>query len=145
MDGIRGDKMINIDDYLFKYGLHDCVVDKVLVKNNSLVFCFEAGVYKLNESAKETTKTSYCLMDLEIRGLDIEKMWEHIEVIKISKNTVREMEWEEFMDEVNEFKFDIQENYLSYFGQSILLEGYTSKSRYQIKISEIISIRFSFI
>ncbi|MGN1155418.1 MAG: hypothetical protein ACI4TK_04510 [Agathobacter sp.] len=136
--------MINIDDYLFKYGLHDCVVDRVLVQNNSLVFCFKTGVYKLNESAKETTKTSYCLMDIEIRELNIEKMWEHIEVIKICKNTVCEVVCEEFIDEVNKFKFDIQENYLSSFGQSILLEGYTLKSRYQIKISEIINIRFSF-
>ena len=40
--------------------------------------------------------------------------------------------------------FEIIENYLSYFGNSILLEGYTSKSRYQIKVSEISKIEFNF-
>ena len=136
--------MKNMEEYLFKYCLHDCVVDKVLVQNNSIVFCFNTGVYKLNENAKEITKTSSCLMDLEIRGLNIEKMWQHMEVSRICKNAVCEIECEEFIEEVNKFKFDVQHNYLSYFGQGILLEGYILKSRYQIKISEILNIRFTF-
>ena len=134
---MKENKMKNIDEYLYKYGLHDCVVEKIYVQNNALVFCFNTGIYNLNEKGKETTKTTSCLMFLEIEDLKIEQMWEHIEISKINKNRISEIE-------VEKFKFEIMENYLSYFGNSILLEGYTSKNRYQIKVSEISKIEFNF-
>ena len=83
-------------------------------------------------------------MCLEIKKLNKEQMWEHIEISKINKNKINEIDYEEFVEEVNKYKFDIMENYLSYFGNSILLEGYASKKRYQIKISEISKIEFNF-
>lgn len=46
--------MKNIEEYLYKYGLHDCVVEKIYIKNNSLVFCFNTGVYNLSEEGAET-------------------------------------------------------------------------------------------
>ena len=136
--------MKNIDEYLYKYGLHDCVVEKIYVQNNALVFCFNTGIYNLNEKGAETTKTTSCLMFLEIEDLKIEQMWEHIEISKINKNRISEIDFEEFIGDVEKFKFEIIENYLSYFGNSILLEGYTSKNRYQIKVSEISKIEFNF-
>ena len=136
--------MKNIDEYLCKYGLHDCVVEKIYVQNNELVFCFNKGIYNLNEKGIETTKTTSCLMFLEIEDLKIEQMWEHIEISKINKNRISEIDYEEFIGEVEKFKFEIMENYLSYFGNSILLEGYISKNRYQIKVSEISKIEFNF-
>lgn len=144
MDVIKENKMKNIDEYLYKYGLHDCVINKTFVQNNLLVFCFEAGVYNLNEKGKEISKTAKCSMCLNIENLNLEKIWEHIEISKIYKNKICEIDYEEFADEVNKFKFEILENYLSCFGRSVLLEGYTSKCRYQIKISEIVEIEFKF-
>lgn len=136
--------MKNIDEYLYKFGLHDCVVEKIYVQNNALVFSFNTGIYNLNEKGTETTKTTSCLMFLEIEDLKIEQMWEHIEISKINKNRISEIDYEEFIGEVEKFKFEIMENYLSYFGNCILLEGYTSKNRYQIKVSEISKIEFNF-
>lgn len=144
MDVMKENKMKNIDEYLYKYGLHDCVVERIYVQNNSLVFSFGKGVYNLNENGTETTKTTACLMYLEIEKLNKEQMWEHIEISKINKNKINEIDYEKFIEEVNKYKFDILENYLSYFGNSVLLEGYTSKNRYQIKISEISKIEFNF-
>ena len=136
--------MKNIDEYLYKFGLHDCVVEKIYVQNNALVFSFNTGIYNLNEKGTETTKTTSCLMFLEIEDLKIEQMWEHIEISKINKNRISEIDYEEFIGEVEKFKFEIMENYSSYFGNCILLEGYTSKNRYQIKVSEISKIEFNF-
>ena len=84
--------MKNIDEYLYKYGLHDCVVERIYVQNNSLVFCFGTGVYNLNEKGTETTKTTECLMCLEIDELNKKQMWEHIEILKINKNKINEIE-----------------------------------------------------
>lgn len=137
-------KMKNIDVYLYKYGLHDCVVEKIFVHENALIFCFNTGVYNLNEKGTETTKTPQCLMCLEIEDLNKEQMWKHIEISKIKKNKICEIDYEEFVKEVDKSKFEIVENYLSYFGNSILLEGYTSKNKYQIKVSEITKIEFNF-
>lgn len=121
--------MKNIDEYLYKYGLHDCVVERIYVQNNSLVFYFNTGVYNLNEKGTETTKTAECLMCLEIENLNTKQMWEHIEIAKINKNKISETDYEEFVEEVDKCKFEIMENYLSYFGNRILLEGYTSKKQ----------------
>ena len=136
--------MKNVDEYLYKYGLHDCVVEKIYVKNNSLVFCFNTGVYNLNEKGIETIKTTNCLMCLEIKKLNVEQIWQHIEILKIAKNKICEIDYEQFVEEVDKFNFEIIENYLSNFGQSILLDGYVSKNRYQIKVSEIEKIEFNF-
>lgn len=142
MDVIKGNKMKNIDEYLYKYGLHDCVVERIYAQNNLLVFCFRTGVYNLNEKGNETTKTTECFMCLEIENLNKKQMWEHIEISKIIKNKINEIDYEKFVEEVDKYKFEIMENYLSYFGNSILLEGYTSKKKYQIKVSEILKIEF---
>lgn len=141
---MKGNKMTNINEYLYKYGLHDCVVEKIYVQNNDLIFCFNTGIYNLNERGTETTKTTSCFMCLEIDNLNTEQMWEHIELSKINKNKINETDYKEFTEEVDKFTFEIIENYLSYFGKSILLDGYTSKSRYLIKVSEIKKIEFIF-
>ena len=126
-----------IDEFLYKYGLHDCIVSKIYIKNNFLVFCFKTGIYNLNEKGVEKTKTTNCLMCLEINDLNIERIWEHVEILKVVKNKILEIDYEQFALKVDKDNFKIIDNYLSYFGQSILLDGYISKNRYQIKISEI--------
>lgn len=133
-----------IDEFLYKYGLHDCIVSKIYIKNNFLVFCFKTGIYNLNEKGVETTKTTNCLMCLEINDLNIERIWEHVEILKVVKNKILEIDYEQFALKVDKDNFKIIDNYLSYFGQSILLDGYISKKRYQIKISEIKKIEFNF-
>ena len=136
--------MKNIYEYLYKYCLHDCVVEKINVQNNFLIFCFNTGIYNLNENSAETVKTSTCLMCLEIEGLNTKQIWEHIEISKIDKNRICEIEYDKFVEEVDKFKFEIIENYLSCFGQSILLDGYVSAKRYQFKVTEIKKIEFKF-
>ncbi len=141
---MKENKMKNIDEYLYKYGLHDCVVEKIYVHNNLFIFCFNTGVYNLNEKGTETKKTTNCLMCLEIEDLNTEKMWEHIEISKIAKNKISEIDYTRFTEEVEKFNFEIIEYYISYFGQSILIDGYSSRNRYQIKVSEIKKIEFNF-
>ena len=92
MDVMKENKMKSIDEYLCKYDLHDCVVERIFIQNNSLVFCFGTGIYNLNEKGTETTKTIKCLMCLEIEKLNKDQMWEHIEIIKINKNKIKEIE-----------------------------------------------------
>lgn len=134
---MKENKKEYIDEFLYKYGLHDCIVSKIYIKNNFLVFCFKTGIYNLNEKGVETTKTTNCLMCLEINDLNIERIWEHVEILKVVKNKILEIDYEQFALKVDKDNFKIIDNYLSYFGQSILLDGYISKNRYQIKISEI--------
>ena len=134
---MKENKKEYIDEFLYKYGLHDCIVSKIYIKNNFLVFCFKTGIYNLNEKGVETTKTTNFLMCLDINDLNIERIWEHVEILKVVKNKILEIDYEQFALKVDKDNFKIIDNYLSYFGQSILLDGYISKNRYQIKISEI--------
>ena len=86
---------------------------------------------------KQQKQLTNCLMCLEINDLNIERIWEHVEILKVVKNKILEIDYEQFALKVDKDNFKIIDNYLSYFGQSILLDGYISKNRYQIKISEI--------
>lgn len=45
-----------IDEFLYKYGLHDCIVSKIYIKNNFFVFCFKTGIYNLNEKVLKQQK-----------------------------------------------------------------------------------------
>ena len=134
----------NINDYLYKYGLHHCEAEKIYVKGNSVIFCFNTGVYYLDETGKETTKTPSCLMLLEIEGLNKRRIWEYVEIYRVKKMEIREISFLGFIKEVNEYQFRIDMNYLSTFCGCIRLEGSTKKNRYLFGVSGIKRIEFKF-
>ena len=133
------------DEYLYKYGLHDCIVDDITIDGQKICFHFNFGVYLLDKSGKETDKTASCIMSIEIADLDINEIWEHVVIYRIFKNKINEIQYKKFVEEVQNFKFNIDINYLSSFCNDILIEGYISKHKYQFRISEIYKIEFLFI
>ena len=134
----------NINDYLYKYGLHDCEAEKIYVKGNSVIFCFNTGVYYLDETGKETTKTPSCLMLLEIEGLNKRRIWEYVEIYRIKKKEIRRVSFGKFIKEVDKYQFGTMVNYISTFNQSILLDGGTLKNYYFFVAYGVNRIEFKF-
>lgn len=81
--------MRNFDEYLYKYGLHDCTIDNIFLQDN--------------------------------------------------------VEFNVFTNTVKENKLDIEINYFSPFANEILLIGYMKPGKYEIRLSEISNIYFSFL
>ena len=136
--------MQGFNDFLYKYGLHDCRVDNVFVKENNICFFFESGIYKLDSNVKETQKTNSCKMIVRFEHLCSNRVWEHVQVYKERKKKVKEISFEQFIKYVIKENFDITINYYSYFCNTILLKGYTKNFKCNVVISEITDIEFMF-
>ena len=130
------------NEYLNKYEMHDCVIDKITVTNDTIIFYFNSGVYTLYDSDKESSKTSSCQMSIVVE-LYNEKIEQLIEINSIYQGTIKEIEIDEFCDIISNFKFDVDNNYFSRFNNCILIEGYSQKIKYQFKIERISKINFN--
>ena len=136
--------MKRFDEYLYKYGLHDCTIDQLFCENEKIIFCFDSGIYELNVSGVETTLTKSCKMIIEIDKFISQNICQHIEINQISKKRFSEISCEKFAKIVNKFKFDIDMHYYSYFCNTILLKGSANNQDYEILISEVKQVLFRF-
>lgn len=131
-------------DYLYKYGLHDCAVNDIFIENEKIVFCFDSGVYELDDCGKERNLTESCKMKVKVAGLNQDKLWEHVEINRVYKGTICETEYDDFVQKVKEINFDIDINYYSRFCNSILLKGYIKDEKYEVEITEVSAVEFVF-
>ncbi len=132
------------DEYLYKYGLHDSMLYGINIKNNTLIFQFDTGIYLLDEG-KEMKNTTTCLMCIELPDLNIDKMDEHIEITKfVKKKIIYDFAYNDFVKEVKKNGFEIFRNYYSSFMQGILIEGFIMEEKYQILVSDIKNIKYIF-
>jgi len=136
--------MVKFNDYLYKYGLHDTIVNDISMDNNKLIFCFNDGVYQLDELGKETTLTSKCKMTISIDALYTTSICQHIEIIQIVKRRIKEITYEDLVKQVNKSKLDVHFHFYSYFANTILIEAYLETALVLIKITEVNNINFSF-
>lgn len=136
--------MRNLEEYLYKYGLHDCKIDSVSLLDEGVMFFLNSGVYNLDSTGKELNKTSNCKMSIFIEDFDPLQIWEHIEIYKIKNERIEEVDYLDFTDGIKHSKLDIDMQYYSYFCSTVLLSGYIGKNKYCIKISEVGYVDFEF-
>ena len=136
--------MTAFHEYLNKYSLHDSIVDDVKIVNNDIVFCFQSGIYELNSLGKQTNLTTSCKMIVNIESLNIEKLWEYIDIKRIYKGKVVDMDFLQFSTFVHEHKWDLDMYFCSNFCNTILLKGYASKYYFELSVSNIRNIEFLF-
>jgi len=136
--------MDGFSDYLYKYGLHDCMIDDIIIDNGNVVFVFGSGIYMLDPSGKEIRLTKSCKVIVELDETNPQQALNYIDVVKIFRESISEVDCADFVEIVKQFKFSIILNYYSYFNNSILLKGYVNNSKYEITISEIRRIAFDF-
>ena len=129
-------------EYLYKYGLHDCTMNCVEIKNNMLVCHFEQGVYYLNDFGKEMSNTSKCAMIINLD--EKSKFEEQINVLKVYRNKRSDVKFEKFVEETAKSGFEIMVNYYSYFCNTIMLKGFIRNHEYEISISTVKKISFCF-
>lgn len=124
------------------YGLHDTEISDIKISDIGIVFTFKSGVYLLNDSGKETSKSQSCNLEINISDFDISKADEHLTIYKIYKSKIKEIEFPKFEQLLKIFGFKIIVDYYSDFDKSVLLEGYIDKYKIQLIITEIEKIKF---
>lgn len=132
------------NEYLYKYGLHDCEIDKISIDDNSILLTFNSGVYILDGNRKETIKTSTCKLHIILALKNTELLEQCVVINLIHRNKIKEVELNEFFNIISNSKLNIENNYYSSFNDSIMIEGYFGQINYQLKIERISKIIFDF-
>lgn len=139
------DQFMNLKfDEIKKYGLHDTEIDNVEINDGTLIVDISSGVFYLDSFGKELAKSKNCKIIFEIGGLNKQNVYEHLEIFKKRKNTVKEIKFDNFKKLLNTNIFSIDGNYYSDFNNSILLKGFLGKFQIEITIFDIDKISINF-
>jgi len=136
--------MKKLHEFLYQYGLHDCQLNNVSFEKQTILFCFDSGVYELNSTGKETKKTKPCKMIIEIDSRFSNELSDHIEIICLSRKKIEEIDFESFAHLFQRYQLVVDMIYYSYFCNTIMLIGYMNNKKYELTVSEINKIDFSF-
>ena len=83
-------------------------------------------------------------MKIYIDNFDINSMHQHVEIKKIRKSKIIEIEFKVFLKFLEKKDFKIYLDYYSFFAKSILLNGFLGNFEIELKITEIEKITFDF-
>lgn len=131
-------------DFLNKYGLHDSVCNSIFWENGNICFAFNLGIYELLPNGKEKCLTNPCKMIVSLDLKTSQKAHQFMLVNQILHGKFDEIECEDFLQIVANNSFEIENHYFSPFNNTILLIGYSSCAQYEVSISNIKTISFSF-
>lgn len=135
--------MKHFEPYPDRYCLHDTTVDRIRIKSDRIEFVFYKGVYVYDRDGEPTGTTGPCRMNVLIRDLDADRIFQHMEVKRVRNSRIKEMDVPGFLDLVNENGLKIYLDYVSFFANSVLLIGTVKQTEFQIRITEIDKIDFS--
>ena len=127
-----------------KYALHDTEINSIVCNNAGIEFYFAKGVYLLNEQGKEGERSYPCRMVITINEFSSCRMYEHITVMKHRKSKITDIAFEDFLKLLKEDSFDVDIDYYSFFGASILLKGYCGKFGIEFTITEVDKVEYVF-
>ena len=134
--------MQGINEYLYKYGLHDCIINNISCEKNQVTFAFNSGVYNLDLSGKEISLTSACKLIIEIDSQDLNNVCNYVITRKIMKNKCLEVALNDLINMINDFYFEVEINYYSHFNDTLLIKGSIKNEFYEITISNVNKIQF---
>lgn len=137
--------MKKFNEFIYRYGLHDCKLNNIMITDGVVFLVFNQGIYSLNNLGKEINLTNSCTMRIKFSDfahhLDIVNQ---IDITRISNKKVFDTEFDDFANKVNKWGFTIEKSYYSYFCNTIMIKGYINRDRYEIEISSIDEILFMF-
>ena len=128
----------------YQYGLHDTVINRITRTDVGIIFEFDDGVYLLDSTGKETALSKNCKLELKINYFDVQKMYEHIEIKRILKNKIEEIEYAEFEELLSKNIFSVYLDYYCPFGDSLLIKGSIGKYGIEFVVTEIAELSYSF-
>ena len=128
----------------YQYGLHDTVINKITRTNVGIILEFDDGVYLLDDTGKETVLSKKCNLELKINFFDRQKMYEHIEIKRICKKKIEEIEYDEFEALLSKNTFTVYLDYYCPFGDSVLIKGSIGKYGIEFLVTEIAELSYSF-
>lgn len=128
----------------YQYGLHDTVINRITCTDSGINLEFDDGVYLLDDTGHETVLSKKCCLKLEINFFDRQNMYEHIEIKRIFKNRIKEIEYDEFQALLSNDTFSVYLDYYCPFGDSLLIKGSIDKYGIEFVVTEIAALSYVF-
>lgn len=129
---------------LNQYVLHGAVINAVTINDNSLTFVFDEGVYCLAQESCDSCKTGACNMNLYIQGFDKKSLYQNLTIKSINNSTITDVCFDKFSKAVKNGGFKVYLDYYSFVARSILLIGTTEKFEFEITVTDLEKIEFTF-
>lgn len=127
-----------------KYCLHECVINKIEIRDSNLVLCSNKGVYEFDVNIGTYKIVENCNIHIKIANLSEEESYEHISICIFKKNIRKDISFDKFCKMVNNDNFKIYLDFYSSFAQGLLLKGYCNKHEIELLITEVNDIQFIF-
>lgn len=128
----------------YQYGLHDTEINRITRTDVGIILEFNNGVYLLDDTGKEIVLSKKCYLELKINFFDRQKMFEHIEIKRICKKKIKEIEYDEFEELLLKNTFSVYLDYYCPFGDSLLIKGSMDKYSIEFVVTEIAELSYSF-
>ena len=135
---------MNIEKINEKYCLHDCVINKIEIKDSTLILCAEKGIYEFDVNIGTYKIRGNCNILIKIDNLNEKESYEHISVYLFRKNVRKDITFNKFCEIVKNDDFKIYLDLYSSFAQGLLLKGYCGKYEIELLITEVNDIQFIF-
>lgn len=135
---------MNIEKINEKYCLHDCVINKIEIKDSVLLLCADKGIYEFDINIGTYKIMENCNIIIKINNLNEKESYEHISLYIFKKNVRKEISFNKFCELVKNDNFKIYLDFYSSFAQGLLLKGYCNKYEIELLITEVKDIQFIF-
>ncbi len=135
---------MNIEKMNEKYCLHDCVINKIEIKDSTLILYANKGIYEFDVNIGTHKIREKCNIHIKIDGLNEKESYEHIFVYLFKKNGRKDISFNQFCKMIINNNFKIYLDFYSSFAQSLLLKGFCDKYEIELLITEVNDIKFIF-
>lgn len=135
---------MNIEKINTKYCLHDCIINKIKIKDSFLILYSNKGIYELETALKTYKIVENCNIIMNIDNLNEKKIYEHISINLFKKNTRKDLSFNKFCEMVNKYTFKIYLDFYSNFAKGVLLKGCCKKYEIEFLITEVNDMQFIF-
>ena len=71
---------MNIGKINEKYCLHDCVINKIEIRDSTLILCLSKGVYQFNANTGIYKISENCNIHMNIDNLNEKEVCEHVSI-----------------------------------------------------------------
>ena len=127
-----------------KYCLHDCIINKIEIKDSAVILYFVNGIYAIDDNIETYTIVENCNIYINVDNLNEKEVYEHISVQLFKKNVRKDLSFNKFIEMVKKDRFKIYLDFYSDFAKGILLKGNCNKYEIEMLITEVNDIQVVF-
>ena len=135
---------MDIEKMNTKYCLHDCIINKIEIKDSAVILYFGNGIYAFDDHMAMYKIVENCNIYINVDNLNEKEAYEHISIQFFKKNVRKDLSFNKFIEMVKKDNFKIYLDFHSDFAKGILLKGNCNKYEIEMLITEVNDIQVVF-